>query len=138
LLESHFLTKDREGATTPRRKRAEPQEFNVRLKMTGEMARRFNAIKQKHQFKQNAGLVRLLINDAYEKIAADHPLTHFNTYEDHITIRDNRIGRYIDIWPRDGKLWCEYCEKTRCRHITFVKNLPLIMETLEKKGWKPG
>ena len=119
----------------PKRKRDEPKEFNVRLRMTGEMAKRFNTIKKKHQFKQNTDLVRMLINKEFEEIALLHPLEHFNTYEDHITIRDNELGRYIDIWPKDGKLWCEHCEKTRCRHIRFVTRLPDIMETLEKRGW---
>ena len=100
------------------------------------MARRFNKVKEKHQFKQNTDLVIMLVNKEFEDITTSHPLEHYNTYDDHITIRDHTIGRYIDIWPKDGELWCELCEKISCRHIRFVTSLPQIMEKLEKRGWK--
>ena len=64
-------------------------------------------------------------------------LEHFNTYNDHATIRDHKLGLYIDIYTRpEGELWCEHCESTKCEHIRFALTVPEITEPLKKKGWK--
>lgn len=63
------------------------------------------------------------------------PLEHMNVYEDHITIRDNRIGRYIDIYPKDGEMWCEFCEGKNCEHIRFALTIPEVEKVLKKRGW---
>ena len=78
------------------------------------------------------------INDKYEQIVEHHPMEHFKTYEDRITVFDNRLGRYIDLRPRpqDGTLWCDYCKKPSCCHTTFLAQLPDLMKTLERRGWK--
>ena len=62
---------------------------------------------------------------------------HFNTYEDHATIRDKKLGRYVDIYPhRNGELWCENCESTDCEHVQYSLTVPKIVEPLKKQGWK--
>jgi len=63
---------------------------------------------------------------------------HFNTYDDHATIIDNKIRRMIDIYPKEEikELWCEYCDSTNCEHVKFARTVPKIMEPLEKKGWR--
>ena len=65
-------------------------------------------------------------------------LEHFNTYEDHATIRDHRLGLYIDLYPKpEGELWCAYCESTSCDHVEFALTVPDIIKPLEKRGWRP-
>jgi len=75
---------------------------------------------------------------------------HFNTYEDHVTIEDKKIGhdvngkrtpRIIDIYIRmvgehGFVFWCEYCDSTECEHIKYVLSIPQItIEPLRRKGW---
>lgn len=62
---------------------------------------------------------------------------HHNTYEDHITIRDRRNGRFIDVYIKpEGVAWCETCDKTTCPHIEYTLSLPKVIKVLEKRGWK--
>jgi len=63
---------------------------------------------------------------------------HFNTYEDHLTIKDNKLNLYVDIYPKEsGKLWCDYCNSNHCEHVeTLVSKHAEILKDLEKKGWK--
>jgi len=63
---------------------------------------------------------------------------HFNTYEDHVTIKDNKLNLYVDIYPKEkGELRCAYCKSANCEHIQdLVNNHPEILKDLEKKGWK--
>lgn len=63
---------------------------------------------------------------------------HFNTYEDHATIKDKKAPeRLIDIYPKeDGALWCEHCESTDCEHVKYALTIPEIVEPLKKRGWK--
>lgn len=77
-----------------------------------------------------------LVEVTIQKVYADKEIMeHFNIYEDHITIRDNRIGRYIDIYPKDNELWCEFCQAKNCEHIRFALTVPEVEKVLEKRGW---
>ena len=60
---------------------------------------------------------------------------HFNVYEDHITIWDNKLRRLIDVYIRDRGLVCEYCESDDCEHTRFVLSIPKVVKTLRKHGW---
>lgn len=62
---------------------------------------------------------------------------YFNTYEGHATIRDKKLGLYVDLYPQEnGTLLCKHCESTGCEHVEFALTVPEIIEPLEKKGWK--
>lgn len=96
----------------PKRKMIEPEEFHVRLKLTGEMAHRFEVVKNKHQFKSNTDLVRLLINKEYDSLSeTSFPLEHFNLDENGVLIRDPALnpprGRIIQVFFKpDGPECC--------------------------------
>lgn len=61
---------------------------------------------------------------------------HFNCKEDHVTIHDKKLGRWVDVYfTKDGKIHCEYCETNDCEHVKFVLSNPQIMKTLRKRGW---
>lgn len=65
------------------------------------------------------------------------PFEHYNTYRDHITIRDRRNGRFIDVYIKpEGIAWCETCDKTACPHIEYALNVPEVIKALEKRGWE--
>lgn len=124
-------------------RRKDESKVHVRVVFKGKLARRFNQIKEYHGFENNTDLARMLFNKEYERLREQKaisplaPLEHFNTYEDHATIRDHKLGLYIDIYPKpDGTLWCEHCESTKCEHIRFALTVPEIIEPLKKKGWK--
>jgi hypothetical protein len=62
---------------------------------------------------------------------------HVNTYEDHAVVRDNKIGKEVIIYFRNGGVaYCDYCESTKCEHIDYALTLPEVMEPLEQRGWK--
>lgn len=83
------------------------------------------------QFLEDAARRRLEKLEAQKRV-----MEHFNMYEDHITIRDHKVGQYIDIYAKNGVLWCEYCESNNCEHIQFASSVPEIKRALKKKGWK--
>jgi len=88
--------------------------------------------RRKPPIKSITGLITHWIQEASRP-----SLEHFNTYEDHATIRDHRLGLYIDLWPRpEGELWCEHCESTSCDHVEFALSVPEIVKPLEKGGWR--
>jgi len=61
---------------------------------------------------------------------------HYNCYEDHVTLIDNQLGgKWIDIYFRNDKPFCELCEKHNCEHIGFILELPDVIEELKKHGW---
>ena len=60
---------------------------------------------------------------------------HFNVYEDHITIWDNKLWRLIDVYIRDRGLVCEYCESDDCEHTRFVLSIPKVVRALREHGW---
>lgn len=63
---------------------------------------------------------------------------HFNTYEDHVTIKDKKFPNCLfDIFPKpNGQLSCQNCDSIDCEHVQYVLTLPDVMNDLEKKGWK--
>lgn len=72
------------------------------------------------------------------------PLEHFNLGEDGVKILDRSLankrsrGRIIDVFFKDGKVWCDHCESAGCGHVKFALGLPEVQKILRKKGWKIG
>ena len=68
-------------------------------------------------------------------------LEHFNLNETGIRILDRSLssktssGRIIDIVFKPDKVWCEYCESSKCQHAKFALELQPVQEILSKKGW---
>lgn len=59
---------------SPKHNKKEPEEFQVRLKLTGLMAKRFSVLKKYHAFEHNSDMVRLVITDAYERLEREKKL----------------------------------------------------------------
>jgi hypothetical protein len=64
-------------------------------------------------------------------------LEHFNLYEDHVTIVDNQFERpkYVNVYLREGKLYCEADKIDNCIHVGFALNIPEVRRKLGKL-WK--
>jgi hypothetical protein len=74
--------------------------------------------------------------------------SHINTYEDHATIADKKMGqdiegkrspRLIDIYVRKSEnntlaFWCEYCDSAKCEHVKYALTIPKVQEILREKG----
>ena len=70
------------------------------------------------------------------------PLEHFNLSEEGVRILDRTLtnktsrGRIIDVYFKPEKIWCDYCQSSRCNHVKFALSLPEVQKILRKKGWK--
>lgn len=56
------------------RKKAKEGEFQFRLHLKKDMARKFDIVKKHHGFKQNADLVRMLISKEFKEIERNRVL----------------------------------------------------------------
>ena len=63
-------------------------------------------------------------------------LKHFNVYMDHVTIWDKRLQRLVDVYFRNGTVFCTHDETEDCYHVRFVFTIPKVVEMLEARGWK--
>ncbi|HML02275.1 MAG TPA: hypothetical protein VK487_02765 [Candidatus Bathyarchaeia archaeon] len=75
--------------------------------------------------------------------ARDLPsIEHFNIDENGVRILDRTIanggsnGRIIDVYFKQDRVWCDYCQSEDCRHVKFALTIPKVQETLRQKGWK--
>ena len=102
--------------------------------------------KLKDQYRREKGITSfsgyicylLSLAGELDKARSSLRFEHFNTYEDHATIRDHKLGLYVDVYPKpEGKLWCSYCESFNCEHTGFALTIPEIIGPLKKRGWEP-
>jgi hypothetical protein len=62
---------------------------------------------------------------------------HINTLDNHITIKDRKLGRVVYVYIKEPKeLWCELDNATECAHIQFSYTIPQVREVLTSKGWQ--
>lgn len=96
--------------------------------------------KVKEQYRREKGITSFSGYICYLLSHATAPqFEHFNTNQDHATIHDRKLGLYVDVYPRpEGKLYCSYCESTKCEHIRYALTVPEITGPLRKKGWPGG
>jgi hypothetical protein len=52
-----------------------------------------------------------------------------------LAIVDHVKKRIVDVYFKNGRIWCELCEKTRCEHVTYALNIPKVRKLLKEKGW---
>jgi len=70
-----------------------------------------------------------------DKVEGKEPkarLEHFNTYEDHITIRDLQLSKFVDVYVRDRKLYCSECNSDSCLHVGFAWSIPKVIKILSR------
>jgi hypothetical protein len=65
----------------------------------------------------------------------DFRFKHINSKEDHITLLDNLQRRIIDVYVKDGKLYCEQDASNNCEHTRAVSKYPEVKKLFKTKGW---
>ena len=71
------------------------------------------------------------INKFSESPTPKPRMEHFNVFEDHVTVIDHDIGdRIINVYIKDGKLWCEHDESFDCIHVGFAYSIPKVQRSL--------
>ena len=85
----------------------------------------------------NVGVRDLLMKHGFfAEPVEEPPYIHHNVYEDHVTLFDKKINRLIDIYFRNGKVYCTYDEAEECDHVKFVFTIPKVAEMLNERGWR--
>ena len=90
-----------------------------------------------HESKSYDDAIKELIG-LYEKeeVGSEFPdFVHVNVFNDHATIADQKIKRFVEVFFRDdGTAFCEICESTKCDHVQYAYNLPEVKEAFKRKG----
>ena len=101
--------------------------ITVRENYEGETAEKIEALKRHYGIKQATSLLRLLITNEYQRVFGGPRLTHYNVYEDHITINDNQLRRLVDVYLRGSKarplFFCSIDGTEDCIHVDFAKTI---------------
>lgn len=75
-----------------------------------------------------------ILSDYLEKEEFVHriaPFLSIDSYEDNrITVKDVNAKVLVDVYYKDGKLWCEKDETTDCKHTQFVWMAPDIYKMI--------
>jgi hypothetical protein len=120
------------------------EELRIYLRADGKTAEHFWHIKEHLGLKNDTEVMRQLINWYWRENqeTLQPPLEHFNINEHGVRILDRTLadktssGRIIDIHFKPDKVWCEYCESSKCQHVKFALDIPEVQKILRKKGWK--
>jgi len=59
-------------------------------------------------------------------------LSHFNVYEDHVTIKDEDLERYVDVQVKGGRLYCTYDETESCGHVDYAWQIDRVQDMIRR------
>jgi hypothetical protein len=115
----------------------------IRLNLEGSEARKLAWLRRKRGLKMNTELLRLLINEEYERQGGsfDLDLPRFeqvNCDENGVKILDRQLHQVADVFFRREGVKCVLDESDDCEHITFALSLPNVKKTIQKhkkEGW---
>ena len=118
------------------------EKLNVHLK--GDVAEKFNRIKDFLGLEQDTEAIRALITWYYkqhEKDLSGPPKTmwHLNLNDQGVIIWDPFIQQGVQITFTPKGICCTYDDKDDCKHIQFALSQPKIQDAIRKKrkeGWK--
>lgn len=70
-----------------------------------------------------------------ESMYAPKPIMKYlNTYEDHVKIWDNRLGRVASVYFKEDKVLCDICKSDKCIHVGFALSIPEVIIALKSHG----
>lgn len=112
---------------------SDEETLEIRVVLKKNQIERFGRIQEDLGIESRADVLRHLISL--------YPLPpprfeHINTYDDHITIKDNVLNREANIYLKTGgEAFCDVCQLQDCLHINYALALPSVVRVLEAKGW---
>jgi len=86
-----------------------------------------------------AGFVTMVLYEGFDEknwLTESRQLTHFNVYEDHVTLFDKKLDHLVDVYFRNGKVFCTFDEAEDCDHVRFVFTIPKVVDMLTERGWR--
>jgi hypothetical protein len=115
----------------------------IRLNLEGSEAQKLVWLRRKRGLKMNTELLRLLINEEYERQGGsfDLDLPRFeqvNCDENGVKILDRQLHQVADVFFRREGVKCILDESDDCEHVAFALSLPKVKETIrkhKKEGW---
>lgn len=64
-------------------------------------------------------------------------LEHINTYENHVKILDNELGRVASVYFKvDHESYCDVCDAKGCIHLDYAWTIPDVAKVLRAHGFK--
>lgn len=63
-------------------------------------------------------------------------MEHFNLDERGVRILDQALKWIVDVHFKPKSAWCNYCERSDCKHVKFALSIPDVQKIIKKKGWK--
>lgn len=109
---------------------------SVKIDLTGDLLWKFRAIKQDLGVQQGTEAVRHLITEKYSELEregkAPPRFSHFNIYEDHVTVRDNLDSDLYDVYVKDRQLYCERDKSFSCEHVNYAYTIEKVQDALRR------
>lgn len=108
--------------------------LQIRVELDENLEEKFERIQEFLGIGNRADVIRHLIVQYH---LPPPRFEHINTYDDHITVKDNVLSRNADVYLKDdGVAHCNVCNLSDCQHIDYALSLPKVLKILNAKGWK--
>lgn len=110
-----------------------------RLRLEGEKARQYTAIKEYYGVTTDTELMRILITKEYDRLKPElekNRFEHINVRDQGALIIDHMRDDYALILFKDGSAYCDKDKTDTCVHIDYALTVSKIKEILKEKGWK--
>lgn len=86
---------------------------------------------EKNHIKKMTDMMEEIWNH-YKECKKINQLKHFNVYDDHVTIIDEKVpNKLVDVYNRNGKLICEWCKSENCEHIDFSYGIKEVQKAVK-------
>jgi len=72
----------------------------------------------------------------YETGQPTHLFRVWNIAIDRVTIYDEALSRWVNIYIKEGTLMCELDRSEDCIHVKFVAEIPQVVDMFKRMGWK--
>ena len=107
---------------------------SVRIDIEGELLWKFRVIREALGIEASTDVIRNLITERFKDLEKEEKapsrFSHFNVYQDHVTIRDNLDGDLYDVYIKDRRLYCDRDKSSGCEHVDYAYNIKEVQDVL--------
>jgi hypothetical protein len=64
-------------------------------------------------------LALYVMKHEFLNIFAPH-LSYIATHNNELYLKDNKIDKIVELYIRDNKVYCKYCERDNCMHVMYA------------------